>query len=1572
MNTNSILAGARTFLSALVRPNGWKRTGMSALLPALCLLSSVLSPLPSALAGIFSGNARVEISDPNGELSLSTSATPRLTVQCWFKISIPSGVSLSDNMTILVNRTNGTTGDPHAYNLWYDKDAHNIQFSTKGTGPSLWQAILIPDTKFILGRWYHVAVVRDETAVAAYVDGQFATNTTDLASIGNSRSTNGVSIGGWGNGKYLYGEVQEVSIYQLALDLETQIKLWMYTPQPSDVPQQKGYYKLGVSTNSDDYYKNFAFAPPPDYTDPGRRQGAGQILFEETNAKGEQSLFDSMVDGGQNAVVPLSGAFAWQHSAFSRPVPGVPFDFSIAYVPGASGGSLGGGWRHSFETKAVVESPNLIKVVNWQGGIETWETTNAFTTPWRTRHGEYRGGLTEDTGPQDVFWTNAQQHVYCFPHAGGSSVQGKLAEIRDLNGNSMVLQWHPSLVHITNVIDSAGGSHPFRYDDNTLLLTNVAYREWQVQFGYTNITVSGQVRTVLASKTLINTSGLYTNLGSTTWKFYYNTNNGLLEKIINPAGYTNLYVQYDNYGRRINTINAEGDSTGMEYGTPGNRQVRTTDPDGFQWIDTYDRKGRVIAQRDPLGNETRSAYDEHGNRTAVTDPLGNTTFSGYDERGNLLARTNALGEVTRWTYHPFFNKPLTQTDPLGWVTSYQYDSAGKLTNQFDNLGRIASSTYTTKGLLLTKTDANGHTTTNAYNADGFVTAQTDAAGFTTHFTPNELGWNLATINPLTEQTTYAYDLNGKVVRTVDPLPRTYFATNDPCGDLCGQTDGKGKWTRYTYDGLRHKTSETNRFTATKTFSYTSRGKLDSTTDALGRPTTYQYDNANRQTAVVDALTNTTTTVYDANGNAVATIDPLGRRWTKTFDQLNRVVAESDPFGNITQTLYDPAGRVRETIAPNGSRTVNAYDGRGRLTDWVDAAGSSWHCDYDGVGNIINITDARGGQYVMAYGPRNERTLERNQDGKQWVYTYDALLRLKTQIEPNGTNRTLYYDAGGRMTSVVFSTGRVNSFSYDANDNVTRLSRTGSGPPDTTLLDYDALDRVSRSTNTFGQTLAYAYDLAGRLTTLTYPYGGTLTNGYDVLDRLTNQVFQLTAGQTYTTSYGYDQAGQLVRRVYPNGMVQTNTFDAAGRLTGLSHCPLSPQPATLNVALAYAYDRNGNTIRADEKGVFQWPMPALLDQTSRFAAAGGVTNRVDALTPTNNFTYRYDASGNMTNAFGGGQNWTLTYDEDNRTTSVAWDAGITAKIITNRYDALGRRVGRTVKGVETRYVLDLAGGMERILCDVTPAGVITAWYVHGPDLAFKVDVNGGLNCYHADAQGNMIALTGANGTTLIEYAYTPYGRSLGSTNRVQQPALDDQPFLFAGSQGVMMEERGVPGLYFMRARYYSADAGVFLSTDPVRNIGPTWRPIAYAYADGNPLRYNDPKGEIWGTIISAIDIGYKLATHQEVTTLDWVLLGASIALDIATWGVGSDAAWLGLSVVKTLKGASTILDVVDVVGYVNDAEEGKGLAGLARTGVEKGAEAIGLKAQAGTAKAVSAPSVWSPRTSPVFMGCNCGE
>ncbi|WP_434148427.1 RHS repeat-associated core domain-containing protein [Methylocaldum gracile subsp. desertum] len=93
----------------------------------------------------------------------------------------------------------------------------------------------------------------------------------------------------------------------------------------------------------------------------------------------------------------------------------------------------------------------------------------------------------------------------------------------------------------------------------------------------------------------------------------------------------------------------------------------------------------------------------------------------------------------------------------------------------------------------------------------------------------------------------------------------------------------------------------------------------------------------------------------------------------------------------------------------------------------------------------------------------------------------------------------------------------------------------------------------------------------------------------------------------------------------------------------------------------------------------------------------------------------------------------------------------------------------------------------------------------------------------------MALTNASQQTVNTYAYDPYGRLMAQTETVQQP------FQYAGQVGVMAEGQN---LYYMRARYYDATVGRFISEDPIGFDGGL---NLYAYVGGNPIMAVDPSG-----------------------------------------------------------------------------------------------------------------------------------
>lgn len=835
----------------------------------LLLLAGVfLSTVITLRGASFPGNALVEVADPTGGLSWNTNNT-YLTIQCWFKLSIPSDTAISDHMTILVNRRTGGETDRSAYWIRFNPWSGNVEYIAQGASGGYTNKLI---ERPYLDRWYHVAVVRAAENFAGYTDGREMFNETLSPGIGSSANTDGISIGGWGSTsskQYLFGDIQEVSISQSAWQSDWAqyfITQNMYQDQPL-LPDLAGYFKLGYSTNSADQLKNFS-PNPPSNTSPATVQG-GAVGFEETDQSGEQSAFDSRRNGGEDAVVPLSGSFTWEQSVFTRPVPGIAFDFSIAYTSGNSqdGAKLGNydpfaapllavlgkGWRHTFETRIVpgeyfdpVGGLNVLGLMDWNGSIETWVSDEA-DEEYTPRHKEYRGEFSPPTLLSRCEWTTPDRLLYKFKHpyfGGNALMRGKLYEIGDFNGNKVQILLNQVVGIVTQVVDTAGGRYDFKYNGE-YFLTNVSFQGWMVNFAYDS-------SKRLTSMTRVGPAA-YSNV-NTRWAFSYNTN-GLLERITDPRGNTNAFVTYDKYGRKTNEVDGLGRITKTEYNIPGLRRITRTDAEGYKWIDTLDRKGRPILRRDPLANTTSYQYDDNGNIICETDPLGRKTLYAYDIRANKIAETNALGQVTRWQYHAFFNKPVQNIDPLNWSISYEYDSAGNLTRQYDALGTMVTYAYTPNGLVQASTDGNGNTARFSYTPAGFLASTTDPATNTTFYGRNELGWPTAITNALGQVTTLAYDINGRVVRTEDQLRRIFTSAYDPNGNLTSQSDGKGQLTFHSYDAEDQKIETVDRAGAVWRTTWTPRGQIATQVDPLLNTTRFFYDSADRLTNLVDALGN---------------------------------------------------------------------------------------------------------------------------------------------------------------------------------------------------------------------------------------------------------------------------------------------------------------------------------------------------------------------------------------------------------------------------------------------------------------------------------------------------------------------------------------------------------------------------------------------------------------------------------------------------------------------------------------------------------------------------------------------
>jgi RHS repeat-associated protein len=653
---------------------------------------------------------------------------------------------------------------------------------------------------------------------------------------------------------------------------------------------------------------------------------------------------------------------------------------------------------------------------------------------------------------------------------------------------------------------------------------------------------------------------------------------GALTRITSPNGRF-IDLTYDTAGRIAEATDPLGRIVSYEYDA-SQRLVKVTDPAGGVKEYTYDAAGRMLTMKDARGltvltNEYYTsgldtgrvkkqtladpaqtyqftyANDGQGRitQTDITDPRGFVRRVTFNAAGYELSDTRAVGQPeAQATTYERDTDPLrgglvrAATDALGRRTEYDYDTYGNVTTIRRLAGTADQITSTFTYEPCVHDAPSGYCRLTSLTPS---TATTDGV-----VTLSYTGLTQATItDALSHATTITYDATGRPAQVLTPLgapPTTYSYTG---GDLTSMTDRLGRTTTWSYDGAGRRVSQTDPRGRTTNWLYSAVNRLLSIADGSGGTTRFTYDGNGNVLTVKDALGNTTTYTYDLMERRAARIDPLGKTETFVYDGRGNLTSHTDRKDQTTTFAYDALNR-RIATTGQGYTVGYTWDAGNRLTEVVDSVGGAVTRAFDLFDRLTTETTALG---TVRYdnpeipGDRGYDTLGR----RLWMevpgqtritYVWDVANRL-AQIRQGTQVVSFAYDDANRRTLLTLPNGVSTESQYDAGSRLTALIyRKGGGELGRLTYTYDFATNRAAVGGSFAVTL-----LPDALASATYNAGsrqtafGGKTLSYDDNGNLT----QITDGSDVTT-FGWDRRNRLTSLLSPQPTTATFAYDARGR------------------------------------------------------------------------------------------------------------------------------------------------------------------------------------------------------------------------------------------------------------------------------------------------------------------------------------------------------------------------------------------------------------------------------------------
>ncbi len=889
----------------------------------------------------------------------------------------------------------------------------------------------------------------------------------------------------------------------------------------------------------------------------------------------------------------------------------------------------------------------------------------------------------------------------------------------------------------------------------------------------------------------------------------------------------------------------------------------------------YDSSYRYVQRIDLNGYTTTITYPNTTTQV-ITGPSGRSLTVSLNSSGEVVSIATPDGHSVQFTYT---GTDLTSvTDQAGNVTRYVYNSSQQIVEVVSP--RFSGATIPSVPSSCSAVESATGATLMVYDNSGRVICQYDPQGNKTSFSyaaavmANFTSSAIVT-NPDGNQSAYYFN-DGVMVDRIEG-----YGTADPA-----------VWS-YTYDPTTlGRTSVTDPYGYTTTYTYDSQGNRTSITDPAGNVTTWTYNNLGE--VLTETLPQkygsqqaTITNTYDAAGNLLTTSEPIyGPSGT-----LLQTRTTSYTYGNSGQPGYPTA-----KTGPNGNTTDYIYDKYGDRISKTAAAVSDVSGQPAGYQPVTkwsyNINTGRvTNQMSPTYTAANPTATSCSTPAAGCtIYTYDADGHMLTQTDGNGNITTNTYDANGNLTSVTNGAGSTTSYTYDAdNRQISKTVGVGSSGAATSHTTYNGNGQVASQISGSGSTTSYTYDVFGHRASKTGPDNNTTTYVYDALGNLLAQgdpgtngcgpgvveagcttrtynnlnqlvsisynststpnvtgisysvngdklseTTQLGSASPVTETWTYDSAGEMLSNTTVNGQLVVYYYDAAGHQTQITY------PANNNEAnVWYTYDADGQM-----QTVTTWNN--LVDNFTYTpdGVLASITSQTSTGTPVTT-TYSVDNADNVTHlavaqGTAGIADLYTSYNGANQLVATS-NSGITQDPMAYSYNALGQLSAATDTStqISTPYAYDLAGNLtqQNGQTQTYDAAGRLCWSMAGAvNNPTCNTVPTGATTYTFNSLGERTSTTTGSATTTAGYNAALEMNSYGSAT-----------YTYDGN-GLLATETA-PGVSDKFTWDTSGSRPLLLSTGLSGSsyyvYGPGGMPIMQTSIDGSPIYYlvSDAQGNV---------------------------------------------------------------------------------------------------------------------------------